>query len=72
MKKINEILKRIKTVRQDKGYTQEYMAYQLNISQISYHKLETGKTELKVKTLLEIAKIVAVKESSLLGCNSSK
>ena len=70
MKKIPMILKRIKAARLDKGYTQDYMAYQLKISQISYYKIESGKTELKVKTILELAKILEVAESYLLGCAS--
>ena len=68
MKKLAKILKRIKAARLDKGYTQDYTAYQLNISQISYYKIESGKTELKVKTILELAKILEVEESYLFGC----
>lgn len=40
------------------GYSQEYMAIQLDISQYAYHKIESGKTALKVTTLLEISEIL--------------
>lgn len=69
MDRLTKIRKRIKFLRIEKGYSQYYVGLQLNISQISYHKLETGKTELKVKTLLELAEILEVEESYLLGCN---
>lgn len=69
MDRLTKIRKRIKFLRIEKGYSQYYLGNLLNISQISYHKLETGKTELKVKTLLELAEILEVEESYLLGCN---
>jgi transcriptional regulator with XRE-family HTH domain len=39
------------------------------MSQIAYHKLENGKTQLKVEILLELANILEVKESYLLACD---
>jgi transcriptional regulator with XRE-family HTH domain len=68
MERLTKIRERIKNSRIEKGYSQYYVGLQLNISQISYHKLETGKTELKVKTLLKLANILDVEESYLLGC----
>jgi transcriptional regulator with XRE-family HTH domain len=53
----------------EKGYSQNYVGGQLHMSQISYHKLENGKTALKVSTLLELAIILEVKESYLFGCD---
>ncbi len=69
MKRIEKIRKRLKTVRTEKGYSQDYVGEQLHMSQIAYHKLENGKTILKVRTLLELAVILEVKESYLLGCD---
>lgn len=69
MKRIEEIRKRIKFIRLEKGYTQNYVGEQLHMSQISYHKLEKGKTSLKVQTLIDLAVILEVKEIYLLGCN---
>ena len=69
MNRIDKIRKRLKTIRTEKGYSQDYVGDQLHMSQISYHKLENGKTALKVSTLLELAIILEVEESYLLGCN---
>jgi len=67
MKRIDKIRKRLKTIRTERGYSQDYVGEQLHMSQIAYHKLENGKTILKVRTLLELAVILGVKESYLLG-----
>ena len=67
MKRTEIIRKRIKRTRTEKGYSQYYVGIRLNMSQIAYHKLENGKTQLKVETLLEIANILEVKESYLLA-----
>jgi len=69
MNRIDKIRKRLKAARIEKGYTQDYVGEQLQMSQISYHKIENGKTALKVRTLLELAIILEVKESYLLGCD---
>ena len=67
MNRIDKIRKRLKLARTEKGYSQDYVGDQLHMSQISYHKLENGKTALKVSTLLELAIILEVKESYLFG-----
>jgi transcriptional regulator with XRE-family HTH domain len=69
MNRVEKIRKRIVLARTAKGYTQDYLGEQLHMSQISYHKLENGKTGLKVKTLIDLAVILEVKESYLLGCD---
>ena len=66
MKRITIIRTRIKLARIAQEYTQDYVGRQLHISQIAYHKLENGKTQLKVKTLLDLAGILEVKGSYLL------
>lgn len=70
MERVNEIRKRIKLTRLKKEYTQGYVAQRLNMSQMAYHKLENGKTTLKVKMLIELAKVLEVEESYLLGCDA--
>ncbi|WP_216857751.1 helix-turn-helix domain-containing protein [Pedobacter steynii] len=49
-----------------KGYSQEYMAFRLNISQNAYSKLERGETELTVRRFYEIIEILEVPMNSLL------
>lgn len=51
---------KIRLQRLAKGYSQEYMANELNISQNAYSKLERGETELSVNRAYEIASILGV------------
>ncbi|WP_316747737.1 helix-turn-helix transcriptional regulator [Pedobacter gandavensis] len=49
-----------------KGYTQEYMAEKLHISQNSYSKLERGYTSLTVVRLYQIAEILGISIQEIL------
>ena len=69
--RVQKIRKRIKLYRMEKGYTQDYVAQQLKISQYAYQKIESGKTQLKVGTFIELARILKVKESYLLNGNDN-
>ena len=57
---VEGIRERIKAIRIEKGYSQDYMAQMLNISQNSYHKLEKGYTRIHLEKFIEIAKILEV------------
>jgi transcriptional regulator with XRE-family HTH domain len=48
----------IRSVRESKGYSQEYMAEMLHISQSSYACLESGKTSLRVERLFQIMDVL--------------
>jgi len=69
MERIEKIRKRIKLTRVAKGYSQDYLGRQLQMSQFAYKKLESGKTSLKIKTLIDLAVLLDVKESYLLVCD---
>jgi transcriptional regulator with XRE-family HTH domain len=56
----------IRIQRVIKGYSQEYMANRLEISQNAYSKLERNETELSVKRLLQIASILEVQATQFL------
>ena len=56
----------IRIQRVIKGYSQEYMASRLNISQNAYSKLEREETELSVRRIYEIAEILEVSVYQLL------
>ncbi|WP_445748241.1 helix-turn-helix domain-containing protein [Polaribacter sp.] len=56
---------KIRNYRLIKGYSQEYMSSELNISQTAYHKIESGKIKLKVCTLLKIADVLEINPLSL-------
>ena len=60
-------LNKIKSLRQSKFYSQQYMADKLNMSQKAYSSLENGKTQMSVNRLLEIIKFLDVNISDILG-----
>lgn len=57
---------RIKKHREQKNYTQEYMAAELKISQNTYSKIESGNIKLTTDRLQEIADILELPIEELL------
>ena len=57
MKKIkpNNLLRRL---RREKDFSQEYVAFELGISQKAYSDIENGKTHLKLSMILSLSKIL--------------
>lgn len=53
----HKVLCTIRTCRETRGYSQDYMAEMLNICQSAYANLEAGKTALSVERLQRIAEI---------------
>lgn len=47
----------IRKVRREKNLSQEYVAYELGISQKSYSDIENGKTTLKLELLEKLSSI---------------
>jgi len=64
---IEEILHKIKTCRKDKGYSHEYMAYKLDISQATYTNIENQTSKLSVERLIQIAEILGQPISGFFG-----
>lgn len=64
---IHTVANNIKNVRLSRGYSQDYLAYKLKISQNAYSKVELGYTKLTVERLNVIAEILKVKLNKLLG-----
>jgi DNA-binding XRE family transcriptional regulator len=60
-KEEKKIRQRIMVARIKKGYSQDYLGIQLDISQVAYHNIEKGKTKLTIKKLLSISKILGVR-----------
>lgn len=50
----------LRKARQKLGYSQEYIAIELGISQKAYSNLENGKTKLRGDTLLKLSEIFNV------------
>ena len=61
---------RIRSLREAKGYSQDYMAECLNISQSNYACLESGKTAMRVDRLLEILDVLDTDIASVFTTNS--
>jgi transcriptional regulator with XRE-family HTH domain len=55
-----------------KGYSQDYIAVQLGITQSGYGKIESDETKLKVDTLLQLANLLQVDASGLLYGQNAK
>ena len=67
---MNNIGFNIKRIRDQKGYSQEFMASRLNISQASYARMESQEIKLSIDRLQKIADILETDISAFL--DSSK
>ena len=56
--KIKAIAANIRSKREYRNYTQEYLAFKLNISQNAYSKIELGYTKITVERLFQIAEVL--------------
>ncbi|MGN6639523.1 MAG: helix-turn-helix domain-containing protein [Mucilaginibacter sp.] len=63
---MNEIGELIRIQRVIKGYSQEYIANQLNMSQSAYSNMERGNTEISARRLCQIADLLEVPPLALL------
>lgn len=66
------IKNKIKSIRELKNYTQEYMAEQLGLTQAGYSKIEKGKTILSYVKLEEIARILEVSVEDILSFDGQR
>ena len=57
---------KIRTMRRNREYSQEYMALLLNISQNAYSRLENGKTPITIDRLYQICTILQITPVNLL------
>lgn len=64
------ISKNIRKYRELKGFSQEYMANQLDINQASYAKIENNSTKLTVERLFAISKLLETDVTDLLDLKS--
>jgi transcriptional regulator with XRE-family HTH domain len=56
----------IRKEREKRELSQEYMASQLHITQAAYSNIESDKTDLSVKRLYEICKLLDVDVAELI------
>jgi transcriptional regulator with XRE-family HTH domain len=63
---------RIKDLREDCEYTQEYVAHCLGTSQTMYARYERGANELPLRHLIALCKLYNVSSDYLLGLTNTK
>ncbi|MEZ4798603.1 MAG: helix-turn-helix transcriptional regulator [Flavobacteriales bacterium] len=61
-----EIHVRIKSIRTSHGFSQDYVARKIGISQNAYSRLELGVSKLSIDRMLKIAFILGVSPIELL------
>jgi len=62
---------KIRKVRELKGYSQDYMAQKLNISQRAYSKLEREEIKLDWQRINEISKVLEIDPIDLISFDDS-
>lgn len=68
----NIVCENIKKYRNLKGFSQEYMAGKMNLTQSAYAKIENNETKLTIDRLNEISKILEIDISILLNDKHSR
>ncbi|PBJ15904.1 helix-turn-helix domain-containing protein [Flavobacterium sp. ACN6] len=63
---------KIKSIRELKNYTQEYMADQLGITQAGYSKIEKGKTSVSFEKLQKLSLILDLPVENIINFESQK
>ncbi|MFI5158114.1 MAG: helix-turn-helix domain-containing protein [Sphingobacteriales bacterium] len=59
----------IRSKREYRNYTQEYLAAKLAISQNAYSKIELGYTKITVERLFQIAEVLEFEVADLIDTN---
>lgn len=63
-------VERIKNLREDHDYTQEYVANYLGTSQTMYARYERGANELPIRHLLSLCQLYHVSSDYILGLSN--
>ncbi|PAM93775.1 transcriptional regulator [Flavobacterium sp. IR1] len=63
---------KIKSIRELKNYTQEYMAYQLGMTQAGYSKIEKGKTRLNLEKLQKLSVILELPVEAIINFETQR
>jgi transcriptional regulator with XRE-family HTH domain len=61
----------IKAIRELKNFTQDYVASQLNMSISNYSNIETGKTDITITRLQQIAQVLEIDFLQIIFLNRS-
>lgn len=63
---MNTVGEKIRIQRVIRNYTQEYMAFELSISQAAYSKIERGEVEITLIRIYEIAEVFQISPFELM------
>jgi transcriptional regulator with XRE-family HTH domain len=64
--RIKKIVLKIRSIRREKSYSQDYMAVKLNMSQNAYSKIELGYTNITLEDFLNIVQVLGANEHEVL------
>ena len=67
MRDVQAIANRIRNARLYRNYSQDYLAFKLDISQNAYSKVECGYTKVTLERLIIIAAVLEVELNKLIG-----
>lgn len=67
-----DYIKRMRDLREDSDYTQEYVAHYLGTSQTMYARYERGANELPLHHLVKLCTLYNVSADYLLGLSNYK
>lgn len=67
-----KVHEKIRQLRLEKGYSQEVMAEELQISTTAYGDVERGKTELSLSRLEQILRVFGTPLESFFGASSTE
>lgn len=59
--------KKIKKLRELKGYSQDYLAHELEISTRQYQRMESGEIDLTLSKMEQIAKLLDLTPMQVMG-----
>ena len=65
-------VRRIRDLREDSDYTQEYVAKYLGTSQTMYARYERAATELPIRHLIKLCRLYNVSADYILGFESNR
>ncbi|QCX53686.1 helix-turn-helix domain-containing protein [Elizabethkingia sp. JS20170427COW] len=61
----------IRQIRRSKDFTQEYMAFELGISQKAYSDLENGKVKINTEILFKLSKILDISPAQICSLSET-
>lgn len=67
-----DYIRRMKDLREDSDYTQEYVAHFLGTSQTMYARYERAANELPIRHLIKLCQLYCVSADYLLGLTDTK